>query len=670
MKIFFPSRWMKSLFQMFLCVGSFCWTTLSYSACNCPAPTDCPAQQAGPCSTPLNQYILRFSVAGEHGAMTFIGNTLGLSKAACLNEPGKNDSIGAFTTIDPTQMVGSFPSLAMGVGSPAGTTLNWQENSSSAVLTIPPGSTILYAELIWSGSYGYYCSNPISGGVIGVDPNCILDFADGPISFTTADNVVHAVTADPVTKMESQNPAPDVRLFYCGGNYTRSANVTALFTAPSLANPSGIYTVSGVPATVSSLDETHNAAGWTLAIVYRDPSNPNINNMTFFVGAQQGSRNLEPPAQVSGFCAAPSGTIGQTARLLVSAIETDASNTGDRMEFGPTPMTLTPLSGPNNPVNNFFGCQINDDLGFLKDMTGTFCGLNQDPFTGMNINGGRQGYDITNVDCSATILPDQTTAFARGITIGDDYMINALGIQINVNAPVIVPVKQVNGQNSIAAQIGDTVTFTNVLDNTGSGAASNAVFQDVLETGLMFVPNTFKVNNVVMPGITNADLVNGVPLGTINVMQIVTIEFQVMIISAPLSGTVFHNFSTASFDFIACSQTDPFHSSNNSNTVLITLPATPPMPPPSDFKGVFKKCKFLNKTTHTLKATWVPSPLPHVVSYEIYKDGKLEATIPAAGPYEFETCVHSKKEAGEFTIVVVYVGNVRSVPLKITIVDK
>jgi uncharacterized repeat protein (TIGR01451 family) len=659
----------RHLFLIVLSLFSFCWSIPAYSACNCPAPTDCPEQQVGPCSTPPSQYILRFSVAGEHGAMTFIGNTLGLSKAACMNEPGKNDSIGAFTTIDPTQMVGTYPSLAVGVGSPAGTTLNWQNNSSSAVLTIPPGSTILYAELVWSGSYGYYCSNPISGGVIGVDPNCVLDFADGPISFTTADNVVHAVIADPATKLQSQNPAADVANFYCGGNYTRSANVTALFAAPSLANPSGTYIVSGVPATVSSLDETHNAAGWTLAIVYRDPSNPNINNMTLFVGAQQASRMMEAPAEVSGFCAAPSETIGQTARLLASAIEEDANNTGDSMEFGPTPMTLTKLSGPNNPVNNFFASQINDDLGFLKNMTGTFCGLNQNPFSGMNINGGRQGYGITNVDCSATIVPNQTTAFARASTVGDDFMVNALGIQINVNAPVIVPVKKVNGQSSIASQIGDVVTFSHVIDNTGSGGASNVVFQDILETGLMFVPNTFKVNNVIVPGITNADLITGVSLGSIAMMQIVTVEFQAMIISPPLIGNVFHNFSTASFDFIACSETDPFHGSNDSNLVLITLPSNPPMPPPTDFNGIVKKCKLLNKTTQTLKATWVPSPLPNVVSYEISKNGKIEATVSPEGPFVFEICVHSKKEASEFTIVAVYPGNVKSLPLKITIAD-
>lgn len=659
------------VFQMLLCLFSFCLTTPAYSACSCPVPTDCPPQPDGPCSNPpANQYILRYSTVGEHGALTFIGNTLGLSKAACMNEPGINDSIGAFTTTDPSEMVGTFPSLTMGVGSPAGTTVTWQNNGSSAVLTIPPGSTILYAELVWSGSYGYYCDTPTSGDPIGVDPNCVLDFADGPISFITADNVVHAVTADPTTKLQSQNPAPDVENFYCAGNYTRSANVTALFMAPSLANPNGTYTVSGVPATVSNLDETHNAAGWTLAIAYRDPTNTNINNMSIFVGAQQGSRSMEPPAEVSGFCAAPSETMGQSARLLVSAIEGDATKTGDQMQFGPTAMTLTSLSGPNNPVNSFFCSQINDDLGFLKNMTGTFCGLNANPFTQMNINGGRQGYDITNVDCSATILPNQTTAFARGITVGDDYMINALGIQINVNAPVIVPTKLVNGQISINANFGDTVTFSNMIDNTGSGAASNVIFQDVLESGLMFVPGSFKVNNVPMPAVTNADLISGVPLGTIAMMQIVNVEFQAMIIGPPPSGNVFQNFSTASFDFFACSLVDPFHGSNDSNIVSITLPSNPPMPPPTDFNGVVKKCKLLNKNTYTLKATWVPSPLPNVVSYEIFKDGKLEITIPAAGPFVFEACLHSKKEASEFTLVAVYPGNIKSTPLNIKIVDK
>ena len=42
-------------------------------------------------------------------AITFIGNTLGLSKQSNQNNAGTSDAIGAFSTTDTTQKVGNYP---------------------------------------------------------------------------------------------------------------------------------------------------------------------------------------------------------------------------------------------------------------------------------------------------------------------------------------------------------------------------------------------------------------------------------------------------------------------------------------------------------------------------------------------------------------------------------
>ncbi|MBP7074013.1 MAG: isopeptide-forming domain-containing fimbrial protein [Rhabdochlamydiaceae bacterium] len=664
------------LFQICLCFLSFSLGAPGtlFGACNCTAiPATCPgpAQPGLPCVAPiLNNYILRFSTVGLNGQIVFIGNTLGLSKAECFNDIGTFDAIGAFSTTDPTMIVGSYPSVpALNTGGPAGTSIDWTQNGSTAVLdstTFPPGSTILYAELIWSGSYGYYCSNPASGNPIGANPACVLAFADGPISFTTADGQVHAIVADPITAQNSQNPAADVQPFYCGGNYVRSANVTALFSMPSLANPLGTYMVSGIPATVSQFDETHNAAGWTLAIVFQDPSLPAgvVNNISFFVAAQQAQNTQSNAAEVSGFCTPPTGP--QNARILISAIEGDAGTDkdGDSMRFASTILNLalagSRLSGPNNIVDNFFASQINDSSGNLITTSGTFCNVNQNPAL-RNVPGARQGYDITNVDGSAQLVANQTTAFTLATTSGDDYLINALGVQIQVLAPVIVPMKKVNGQNSVNANVGDTVTFTITIDNTaGLGNGENVVFIDVLETGLIYVPGTFKIDNVLQP---DPNLTTGVPLGNINAGVVVTLEYQVLVSSMPVSGNVFHNFGTASFGFTSC-QT-PVITANNSNIVSIILPT-----PPGNFNGVIKKCEFINKTKHTLTATWDPFTSSDIVAYRIYKNGQVVATVPASGPLVFETCLHSKNEANQFSLVAVSSNNMESAPINIRIIHE
>src|SRR5215218_850466 len=95
--------------------------------------------------TAAAQYQLRYSTITT-GALTFTVNTLGLSKAANTNAPGTSTGIGTFITTNTTLRDGTYP---------FGTTANWALDSSAANLAMPAGSTVRYAELIWSGSYSY-----------------------------------------------------------------------------------------------------------------------------------------------------------------------------------------------------------------------------------------------------------------------------------------------------------------------------------------------------------------------------------------------------------------------------------------------------------------------------------------------------------------------------------
>lgn len=505
-------------------------------------------------------YILRYSTVADNGALVFGGNTLGLSKQVNQNQPGTSDAIGAFITLDTTQQVGNYP---------AGTTLDWTKNKSAAVLDIPAGATVLYAELIWSGSYGYLNE----GAGVGENPNIILYPASTvSVYMTTPDQVVHAIQPDPATMQNVQNPTVN----YSAGNYVRSANVTSIVQAQG----GGTYSVGGVPATISALDNTHNAAGWTLAVAYRDPT-LHTNNMSIFVGCEQASYDTNNPAAVTGFCVPPDYT-GLSGRLYVSAIEADANKAGDHMEFGPAPSNLTSLSGPNNPVNNFFCSQINNSQGLL-DTRGTFGTLNAVPPN--NVNPGRQGYDITSVDLTSTLSSNQTAGYALGTTQGDDYTINALGIQIAVDAPVIQATKKVNGQDSVNVNVGDIVTFTITFQNTGASDAFEVSFKDLLETGLSFVPNTFKVDGTL---VANPDLSGGVPLGDLSEHSSeVTIEFKVSVDEYPEDGTlVYYNSGLLNYSFVPCLQTDPIKLEAATNQVSLILPEIIPNPP---FIQVVKK---------------------------------------------------------------------------------
>lgn len=87
-------------------------------------------------------FINRFTTTVP-GAVTFTGNTLGLSPTS--PAPGNIfGTLAVFTTVNTALQVPGFP---------AGTTDEWELNSSSAILNLPAGSSVLYAELVWAGTF-------------------------------------------------------------------------------------------------------------------------------------------------------------------------------------------------------------------------------------------------------------------------------------------------------------------------------------------------------------------------------------------------------------------------------------------------------------------------------------------------------------------------------------
>ncbi len=460
-------------------------------------------------------YVQRYSNT-TNGAVTFAGNTLGLNKANNLNSPGTVGASGAFITTNNSLTVGGYPA-----GSPSGgTTLNWTLNGSTAPLVIPAGSTVLYAELIWSGSYAY-------GGQ------------------TVAANLGSSVTLTTPAGTSSVAPAAATAQTLgaaSGGTcttgpcyYVRSQDVTVLVRAGG----AGLYSIGGVPATISATDNSANSAGWTLAVVYGNAGLP-ARNLTVFVGAEVAGN---APATVTGFCTAPTGS--RSGRLLVSALEGDAGILGDQIKFGPALATMVALQGPNNPVGNFFASQINKDDGTL-DTGGSYGTYNQTPGSVMV---GRQGYDITNVDISSTLVASQTSALAQGTTTGDNYMINALGVQINVASPSFPTVTKT--ASKAIAKVGDTITYTVLMNNTGTNDASSVVFTDALPPGTSFVANSLTLDGVTQSG---ANPATGVTVGTIAAGATKTAKFDVLVTSIPASPAIAQYSNTASwtYTYVSC----------------------------------------------------------------------------------------------------------------------
>ena len=443
--------------------------------------------------------IERYS-AIKNGGIVFTGNTLGLSKAANAASPGVLGSIGAFISLDTSLQVSTFP---------AGTTLDYTKNGSAAVLDLPAGSTVLYAELVW-------------GGLFRSSANDISALLDNPVEFITPSGS-NSIAPDVSTKQNFNITEEGVTL----GFYVRTANVTTLVKNAM----NGTYSTGKVPALIEAIDartsET-NHAGWTLAVVYENASLP-LRDLTVWSGGVVVSPSVgSTDITLTDFITPDSLPV--TGKLFVSAQEGDAVLENDRLLFGQDTASLTPLSGPNNPVDNFFASQINDENGAL-DTSGTFGTRNANAAAGTNTSGCRQGWDITAVDVSSRLSAGQTAAAVRFETDGDLYVPNCLALQIDSKGASLQVKKSVD---KTYAEVGEEIGYTLDIANTGSIEAETVVVGDLLPNDATLVPGSIKIDGTTYAGSLP------VTFGPLAAGASAKVEFSVRVDAIPAQNPIFN----------------------------------------------------------------------------------------------------------------------------------
>ena len=483
---------------------------------------------AGLIENPANAQVLRYTTTAPGGIVT-TGNTLGLSKATNENGPGTRDSIGTFLSLG--NSVDVLPLNPLNPW-PQGTTNNWLMNGSSAELSLPVEAQVLYAELLWGGSYQY--GEEDVSALLGSS----VTLTQGASSMQVTPAAATAITT-------SGNAASGFAIRY----YLRSADVTDFVKAAQ----TGTYSVSGVPGTQTTNINSLSAAGWTLVTVYRDQS-VTTKNLSVFVGGAFVDEDSQQDYAVTGFCAPPAGVVEGTA--AVSAIEGDANLTGDQFLIGASAGgPFASLSGPNNPGSNFFCSQINDGNGQL-DTSGSFGQENHNAQAGVNIAGGRQGWDITTIPLSSQtgqLANSQTAAVLRTITTGDSYMPILAALAIDVNSPDFGGVASDTTVSPSNVTIGDQYTVSVTLANDGAVTAQNVVLDVDLPAQVSLV--SFTTDG--QPGDINGNAVNGALLasgvdeGDIPGGGARTVTFTLEVNSAPAGSTLF-GLANWNYDFEVC----------------------------------------------------------------------------------------------------------------------
>ena len=317
-------------------------------------------------------------------------------------------------------------------------------NSSSATLTLPAGSSVLWAGLYWGARSTTATRNQIK-------------FRAGAGAYTT----LTATQLD--TNTVAGASAPDA--------YQGYANVTAQVQASGSAT----YWAADITATTGADTTVGYYGGWSLVVVYQDNNQP-LRNLTVFDGFASVSNGNNVTTTVSGFRTPLSGTFN--TYLGAVAYEGDEGITGDSFR-----LNATTVSNGLNPATNFFN--------------GSITTLNTQ-FTAKNPNYSNQfGYDIDTLDASGILPNNSTSATLTFNSTGDLYFPGVLTFAVDVFLPQVDGnvTKTVSDLNGGSVRPDDVLEYTIMVSNTGNDGASNNVLRDPIPTNTTYVANSLQITS-------------------------------------------------------------------------------------------------------------------------------------------------------------------------------
>ncbi|BDB11143.1 hypothetical protein TthTMY_08820 [Thermus thermophilus] len=384
----------------------------------------------------VTPFAKRFE-ANERGEIRMVGNTLmcaqGSGTYGCntttMNNPNANNNTNmVFLNADPAN-----PTWPTGRG-----------GSSAAQLSLPPGAQVLWAGLYWGARAGQSASGR----------NTIYLKPPG----ATAYQAITGSLLGTITTQGTSTSRP----------YVAFADVTGLVASAG----SGTYWVGGILAQTGN-DGLGYYAGWSLVVVYRDPS-ATFKNLVVYDGLASVSSGNNVLITLSGFLTPLVGPVN--ARVGAVAYEGDGGITGDQLL-----LNGSALSDAQNPVNNFFNSSISDLGSRFTNKTPDF--VNQ------------MAVDVDLVDATGRIPNGATSATVQFTSSQDVYFPAVMAFAVDLYLPDLVTTftKTVSDLNGGDLRVGDLLEYAVSFTNTGLDGATNVVVVDPIPAGTQYVPGSLRV---------------------------------------------------------------------------------------------------------------------------------------------------------------------------------
>lgn len=251
-------------------------------------------------------------------------------------------------------------------------------------------------------------------------------------------------------------------------------DVTSIVT--SISNPNGDYYV----ANVSSSEGTNSSAGWSLVLVYEDPTLPRKYISTFDgFSAVRNSPYNQVDFSYSGFTTPPSGPVEGSVGVV--ALEGDLGWYGDQMLFKADGNSgFTALFDDENEANNFFNSKITHKGNMVMDRN-----LNSTNTLGWD----QKILDLTALNSGNSLIGNGETGATVRVrnNVGGDHIYTFLNtFSVNIIEPVLQVVTSVEDTsgNTIThnspVQLGATVWYNINFRNIGTDNAQNTYILNTL----------------------------------------------------------------------------------------------------------------------------------------------------------------------------------------------
>jgi uncharacterized repeat protein (TIGR01451 family) len=385
----------------------------------------------------INPFAVRFQTT-DNGAIRLFGNTVLTCPPSATNCASGRSGTGS------SQNNNNFTMQYVDADGPAFPTVN----SSRSLVVLPEGSSVIWAGLYWgarltAGSGG--SAAPTAGR------NQMKLRPPGAPGYTT-------ITG---TTLFGPSSGPQA--------YQRFAEVTGIVRA---AGPGDYW-----GADIAAATGEDRYGGWSLAVVFRNPTMP-LRNLTVFDGFAEVGQNESATVTISGFLAPQSGPV--ETQLGMVAYEGDRGTTGDRATVLAPPNPDTQLASTLSLGTNFFNSSY--DINGVSITTRTPGDLNM------------LGFDLKNIGAPGAIPNGATTAQIRFSSTGDVYFPGVLTTIIDVFSPDFTSSTKtaVDLAGNDPAAPGDEVQYTLNYVNTGDDPADSAVTTDPVPAGTTYVPGSME----------------------------------------------------------------------------------------------------------------------------------------------------------------------------------